>query len=966
MHRLLLRQIKKARRPDGSVDEAMVLDLVSRAYEEHEEERRFETHAHRTMADELESLNASIVTEAQVRVEQILQGMRDGVLICDESDRILSVNAAAEELLGRVDGGWVGRSLTERIDLQSDVRGRSGLATGTVKRPDGIQIPVEISTSEATFGASTSHIVIVRDVTERRNHEAALRESRAFLSSIIDNVPIGILTKSVRSDMRIVQWNQAAARIHELPPEEAVGRTAAQIMAPEAAKVTMEQEAEVCRTREPLVVRSVRKRSRSGREFILDKRFVPLVDERGEVSHIVTIFDDVTEKHDAERTLEQQRIMLQAAQAIAKLGSCSVNVATGEAVLSEEMHDLLGVPRGAKTSLQDYLDAAHPDDAPQVVSGLSQLLEGNPMFLEHRLRMPDGTIKHVAVHGIVSERDESGKPRSLITTLQDVSREKLDQLALRVAKDQAEAANRAKSAFLATMSHEIRTPMNGVLGMTSLLLDTQLDDKQKRYANLIKFSAENLLVIINDVLDVSKIEAGRMVLDEGDFDLAELCDGVVELVRPRADAKKLTLTLTMSGTPPAMLRGDGPRLRQVLVNLAGNAVKFTDAGSVNIHVELRQQQGDRCRLRFAVSDSGIGIPEVEQAKLFREFVQVDGSATRRFGGTGLGLAISKKLVELMGGSIGVESEAGSGSTFWFEVELTAVAARHASTRPTRSSHPSRPLRSPPRPHAARSSVRPSSVHGPANVLVAEDNAVNQMVVQGYLEDAGHRVTLAGNGREALEMARRGSFDLVFMDMQMPEMDGLEATRAIRTGGGAVARTPIVMLTANAMECDRQRGLDAGADEYLAKPIDRRALLDAVERLVFGTEPVSAGSPRAPAVPVVDTVPPREVNQGQVTDLLTALGPETLRALIGRARSTLDGQLRQVDAASSRGDRNELVKVAHALRGAVGSIGLVTASKLAGALEAGAADTPHIAKRLREEVRDGLEMLEERVAAAGRK
>jgi CheY-like chemotaxis protein/HPt (histidine-containing phosphotransfer) domain-containing protein len=370
-------------------------------------------------------------------------------------------------------------------------------------------------------------------------------------------------------------------------------------------------------------------------------------------------------------------------------------------------------------------------------------------------------------------------------------------------------------------------------------------------------------------------------------------------------------------------------------------------------VEIRPTANARYRVRFAVQDSGIGIPKVDQARLFREFVQVDASATRRFGGTGLGLAISKKLVALMGGTIGVESEPGQGSTFWFEVDLAEAAGQAGSARPPHSSHPPRAVR----PVHGRGSGRPRSANAASvSVLVAEDNAVNQMVAQGYLEDAGHRVTLAGNGRDALNLARQGNFDIVLMDMQMPVMDGLDATRAIRALGGQVAKIPIVMLTANAMEADRRRGLAAGADDYLAKPVDRRALLDAVERLTaLGTTEVS------PPVDASKREPP-EVDARQFDELLSALGPASLRALIGRARTAFDGQLRDVEDASSRGDRGEIVKVAHAVRGAAGSIGLIAASRVAGALEAGEANTTELAKRLRREVQEGLELLEARVAS----
>ncbi|NOU29292.1 MAG: response regulator [Polyangiaceae bacterium] len=933
MHRLLQRQLAKARRPDGSLDEDALIALVDRAYKEQDDQRSFETYTQETMARELEELNQSVTAEAQARVDQILRGMRDGVLVCDDSDTIVSLNAAAAELFGLPEKDLVGARLGDRLEVEAEQRPGSAAFSARIVRPDGVRVPVEVTSSETRIGTTLSRVAIARDVSERRNQEAALRESRAFLSSIIENIPIGIVTKEVGAGMRIVQWNQAASRMYDIAPGEAIGRVASELSCGDLADATDAHEGEVRTTRQPVFVFGERCVSHTGRELIMDRQFIPLLDDQGAVSHIVMISDDVTERVNADRRLQHQQIMLSAAQSIAKLGSCLIDVPSGESVLSDQMHDLLEIPGGTRTSLEDYIDAVHPEDHAAVSAALADLYRGRSMSLEHRLRMPEGAIKYVSVHGVVSEYDAENLPRTIITTLQDVTLQKMDQNALLLAKDQAEAANRAKSAFLATMSHEIRTPMNGVLGMTSLLLDSALDAKQQRYASLIKFSAENLLVIINDVLDVSKIEAGRMEIDEGDFSPAELCDGVVELVRPRAEAKGLSIALDVVGALPASLRGDGPRIRQILVNLAGNAVKFTDKGAVTIQVTVAEDGAHRRRLRFAVKDTGIGIPPAAQARLFQEFMQVDDSATRRFGGTGLGLAISKKLVELMGGEIGVESAAGEGSTFWFTLNLAALTARPQTARAGRSSGATRP-----------------PVSAGAHVLVAEDNAVNQMVVEGYLMEAGHRVTLVSNGREALERVQAETFDLLVIDMQMPEMDGLEATRAIRALGGPCADLPIVMLTANSMESDRRRGMEAGADDYLAKPIDRQALIETVQRLALTDLPSLLA--QAP-----------EINDGQFAQLMKALGPARLRVLLEKAKTSLDVQLVEVEHGTSAGDHDRIAKAAHALRGAAGSIGLSAASRLAQALEDGLENAPDLAKRLRAEVQAGLSVLEHRVDLA---
>jgi len=942
--------------------------------------------SHRRGAEKRLAAAAEAIRDRNEWLNTVVNTSADGIIAIDEQGKLTLFNPAAGCIFGWKPEEMIGQSLDRLIphELRQGhyQKVRNYFATNMPKmverqiiglRRNGEHFPMEMSI--AIGGPSDKHfaVAILRDITLRKRHEEELRLAKELAEDAAARLPA--LFRAVEQNPASVAITDSQGSIEYVNPgfvsatgytlEEVIGKNPrilkSNVHPPEFYRQMWQVllEGEVWRD-------EICNRKKNGELYWEDATIAPVVDADGHITHFVAMKLDITTRKQAEAELKQAVDQLQRTTA---LQQAILNSTEYSIIATKQDGTITTFNAGAEHLLGYRAEEVVGKVTPEIIHDKEELIK-RAQILSKELAYPvpvgfetfianaqrgcpdenewtyirkDGTRFPVLL-SVTAICDDTGQVTGFMGIAQDITKRKQAEETLKLAKEQAEEASRAKSQFLATMSHELRTPLNGVIGMTELLRDTQLDRRQREFVDACHSSGESLLGLINDVLDFSKIEAGKLELEVHEFNLSSLLKETLDMMTFQALQKGLQLSTHITPQTCHWVRGDSGRLRQVLVNLIGNAIKFTEAGKVAVKVELDKIQSGKATIRFEVSDTGIGIPPDRIDRLFKSFSQADSSTTRKYGGTGLGLAICKRLVELMDGRIGVESQEGRGSIFWFEVPLQPLRDDYMQELEQMESAD------------VRRQTHATLLKG-RRVLLAEDNRVNRMFAQEVIQRAGIECYTAANGLQAIQaIKKRGRFDLVLMDCQMPEMDGYEATRRIREmerNGELAGHLPVIALTASSIKGEREQCLAAGMDAYLSKPFTPNKLLDVIGQLLAAKE----GEPAAGQDPESQATPSQAAGQPPIDrDALLArcMGNlEFAQSLLSDFESDLPKCVDQITQNIQNGDIKAAIESAHSLKGAAGTITADPLRMLAAEIESAGksgnlAEVAPLADQLREE------------------
>ncbi|MBN1537418.1 MAG: response regulator [Anaerolineales bacterium] len=920
--------------------------------------------------------NYKLFNLTPVAREILFERMKEGIIVLDLENQILDINPSACQLfdceLKQVIGKKIGSLIPGYLDLfekYKEVKETHDILEISPSR----FIELNITPLYDRINQYSGRLVVLRDISEQKNSEKALANQRDFLTQVMDAIPLGVTVTDAEGKFEYV--NPAYANILAENADELIGRTPYDFTISEnheALNSAWENRCQgITSTYETLLLKA------DGTRVPALINAAPRKIEN-QITGTIAAISDLTEQKEIEANLayresfEKELIYLSADfvnisvdeiddlfnRTLRRMGEfCQVDRAyifildshqstmsnTHEWYaegISPQIENLQNIPCDI---LPMWMDSLHRleniyiysiKDLPDTWQTEREILE--PQEIKSLLVIPitysNILLGFVGFDSVKKHREWKDEEIKFIRLMGDIIasaiKRKEDRLELMITNQhlaeailhanemaiQAEAANLAKSQFVANMSHEVRTPMNGILGMTRLLLKTHLDKEQQRFAQMINKSAESLLIVINDILDYSKIEAGKMEFEKIEFEFAAMIEDICSTFTYRAQEKGIAFRYDVSPDIPPILMGDPERLRQIINNLVGNAIKFTETGEVQLNAELEKISESTATLRIFIKDTGIGIPQEKIEQLFQPFTQLDNSISRSFGGTGLGLAITKTLVDMMQGQIGVESEMGVGSKFWLLLPLE-ISPSHETDQPVLAK--------------TDLMLHSQSIQG-ARILLAEDNEINQEIVYAIVDDFDTQITSVKNGLEALEALRNHSYDVVLMDVHMPEMDGLCATQEIRDTASSVLNhdIPIIAMTASAMRGDREQCLQAGMNDYISKPFNPEELIAKIAHWLPKTHAELSGV-NSPLISPSDGDEPQALStKGDVESAIIdfdALCQRVLNdrelafSLIGKALLRLDATKADIRRAIEEQNDIEVKTLAHKLKGSAGNL-----------------------------------------------